>query len=127
MRIYTPTPRVKIWNKECRLCMGNYANYYLKFEVLTVVKIPTAVFWVVMLCSLVSGYQHFGRRYRLQFQGSILKVDMLCSSETLGMLGITYKTTWHHNPEDHKGHAKYIFLCFAVLFIQTEFKQKIPM
>jgi hypothetical protein len=39
--------------------IGNYANYYLKSEVLKVAKCPIAVFWVVMLCSLVGGYQHF--------------------------------------------------------------------
>jgi hypothetical protein len=39
----------------------------------------TLIFWVVMmLCFLVGGYQHF--RW---------------------MLVTTYKTTWHHNPEDH--------------------------
>jgi hypothetical protein len=43
------------------------------------------VIWVVMLCELVES----------------LKMKAVCSSETLVTI---YKSTWHHNPEDHHLH-----------------------
>jgi hypothetical protein len=38
---------------------------FMRFEVLTAVKMPTVVLWIVKLCSLVGGYQRFGLNYRL--------------------------------------------------------------
>jgi hypothetical protein len=41
------------------------------------VKMSVMVFWVLTLYGLVGSYQHFG-----------------------GIFVTTYKTIWHHNPED---------------------------
>jgi hypothetical protein len=43
--------------------------FYLWFEVLTTLKMSVVVFWVVMLFSLVSGYQCFIETYHLHLQG----------------------------------------------------------
>jgi len=76
-------------------------------------KIQIEVFWLVMLCSVVVGYQHFGGpcclhllvvrlcsvavRYQCFGGPFMLKMEAARSSETL----ILYcNTIWHHNPED---------------------------
>jgi hypothetical protein len=61
-------------------------NYDVGFEVLTAVSMKMAVFWVVMLCSLVEVYQRFRRTCCLHHQGD--------ESET----------TRHYNPEDSHLH-----------------------
>jgi hypothetical protein len=35
-------------------------------------KVPVVVFWVLVLCGDVVGYQHFGGPYYLYLQGAIL-------------------------------------------------------
>jgi hypothetical protein len=40
----------------------------VRFEVFTAVKIKVVVFWVVMLCSVVVGYQHF--RVKMEVKSS---------------------------------------------------------
>jgi hypothetical protein len=42
---------------------------YLRFEVLTVVKMLIVVFQIVMSYSLVGGYQHFGGIYYINPEG----------------------------------------------------------
>jgi hypothetical protein len=42
---------------------------YLRFNVLTVMKMAIMVFWVVTPCSFVGGYQRFRGTYRLHLQG----------------------------------------------------------
>jgi hypothetical protein len=42
---------------------------FARFWVFTVVKIQVEVFWDVMPCSVVVGYQHFGGPYCLHLQG----------------------------------------------------------
>jgi hypothetical protein len=59
--------------------------FSLRFEVLTAVAMLTVVFWVVAPYSPVGGYQRVG-----------------------GMLIITYKTTWRHNPEDHNRNSSIV-------------------
>jgi hypothetical protein len=49
------------------------------------------VFWFVMLCSLIDGYQRFVLVYTL-------KIQAILSSE---ILVTTYKTTRRRNTEDH--------------------------
>jgi hypothetical protein len=41
----------------------------LRFMLLTVMKMSTVVFWVVMLCSLIDDYQCFREMYHLHLQG----------------------------------------------------------
>jgi hypothetical protein len=48
------------------------------FEILTAVKIPMMVFWAMMPCGPVGGYQRFGGTYCLHLQ----KVEKMCSSQT---------------------------------------------
>jgi hypothetical protein len=51
----------------------------IRFEVLTAVKMPMLVIWVLMQCGLVGGYHCFVGTYCLHLQH-------------------TYKSTWHHIP-----------------------------
>jgi hypothetical protein len=48
------------------------------------------VFWVIMLCELVGGYQ-------ILPSSSGMKLEAICSSKTLIS---AYKSTWQNNPED---------------------------
>jgi hypothetical protein len=51
--------------------MGNYVNILImfqRFEVFVVVRIPVEVLWVLMLCSVVVGYEHFGGPCYLHLQ-----------------------------------------------------------
>jgi hypothetical protein len=73
----------------------------LRFEVHTPVKMLMLVFSVVTLCGLIGRYQNFRG-------SSALKMEALCSSETLAS---TYKSTWCCNPEDQ--HTKINFLCIC--------------
>lgn len=43
----------------------------MKFQVHTAVKISIIVFWVVMSCGLVDGYQRLGGTYPLHLQGEL--------------------------------------------------------
>jgi hypothetical protein len=49
-------------------------------------------FCVITLWGVTDDYQHSGRM--------ALNLEVICSSKTLTT---TYKTTQHHNTEDHKG------------------------
>jgi hypothetical protein len=46
-----------------------------KFEVLTAVKMLIVVFWVMTLCDLVGGYQHFRGKYCLHLQDEVTEGD----------------------------------------------------
>jgi hypothetical protein len=59
--------------KITRLTPAKHA--YLRFDVLTTVKMSIVVLWVVTPCGLAGGFR--------------------------GILVITYKITWRHNPQDH--------------------------
>jgi len=60
----------------------------VRFEVFIVIKIQV-VFWILIPCSDVVGYQHFG--------GPCCMLP-LCSSEVMVSYHITI---WYQNPEDH--------------------------
>jgi hypothetical protein len=71
-----------------------YKNISVRFEVITLVKSWTVVFRVVMLSSLVGGYQ--------------------CSSK---MIVSTCNTMWCHKLEDHSPHSMVWFCkCLFLLF-----------
>lgn len=57
-------------------------------EYFVAMKIQIVMLWVMMLCCLLCGYQHFEVMYCLH----------LCSC---GMFGPTYHVAWCHNPCDH--------------------------
>jgi hypothetical protein len=54
----------------------------MKFEFFTAMGIGIMVFWVVTLCSLADGYEHFGDLYRLHLQGTI-KMEAIRFSKPL--------------------------------------------
>jgi hypothetical protein len=58
----------------------------INFKVFMAMKMWVVVFLVVMLCGLQDGYQCFE-----------------------GMMATTYKTTWHHSPEDNNPYMKMFF------------------
>jgi uncharacterized protein YhhL (DUF1145 family) len=82
--------------------------------------LSSVVFWVLVLCNLVNGYNPFHRNVVPLYSGYnvlILKMQMMCFSDlryktsTLimevicysEMVVTTYKTTQHQNP-DHNQH-----------------------
>jgi hypothetical protein len=68
------------------------------FEVLMVMSMKIAVFWVVAPYSLVEVYQRFRGTCCLHHQALIaLMMEAASTSETSVNF---YKTTWHYNPED---------------------------
>jgi hypothetical protein len=69
------------------------------FEVFTTAKIHTVI-QVMVPCSPVDGYQHFGGTCYLCLQHrniSALKMEAVCSE----MLVPTYQTTQYYKPEDY--------------------------
>jgi hypothetical protein len=58
-----------------------------RFQIFTAVKIEVS--WTLTPCSVLVGYQHFGRSCCLHLQG---EVD----------LAFCHITLWCHNPEDHE-------------------------
>jgi hypothetical protein len=81
-----------VWIEVIMLCVSltqctSLEQY--RFLYFCILSMLIVVIWV-MPCSLVSGYQHFGRLYH-HLKGTV-------SSE---MLIIAYRTTWCHNSEDY--------------------------
>jgi hypothetical protein len=78
------------------------SSIFVKFEVLTVVKMWTVGFWVVTLCSLVGSYHHFRGTYHLHLQG---RTDENGGDTFLQNIRTTYKTKYGvttqttHNPQ----------------------------
>jgi hypothetical protein len=60
---------------------------FMKFEILTAVKLQIAVFWIIMSYRLVEGYQRFA---------GTLKRERALSSEKFVTI---YPTIWCHNPK----------------------------
>jgi hypothetical protein len=71
-----------------QIIVSKHHCHCMRFEVLTSVKMPLVVFWVVTPCEIVGGDQRFGGTYCLPLQGP----------------------TWSCNPEDHHRHLCYWFL-----------------
>jgi hypothetical protein len=73
---------------------------YTRFEVLTLVKVYSVVFWVVTPCSLIRdtnfGEEHTAFKFRAA--SKTLKMEAVCSSETLVS---SCQTIRCHNPEDN--------------------------
>jgi len=42
----------------------------MKFEVFTVAKIQSVVFWIVTLCGVLVGYQHFRSHLNLKMEAA---------------------------------------------------------
>jgi hypothetical protein len=62
--------------------------------ILTAVKMPMLVFWVVTACGLVGRYQRFGEKTASIFKAFrtlVLKMDAIYFSETLVS---TYESIW---------------------------------
>jgi hypothetical protein len=81
-----------VWTQECMLfkvrsrdCVDLHFWYLMSKELL--IRMLVVVFWVVMPCSSVGGYQHFALK-----------------AEASKMLVTAYKTVWHHNQVDHDQH-----------------------
>jgi hypothetical protein len=65
-------------------------------EVLMAVKMSIIVFRVVVVCSLVGGYQHFGRMYRLHLQ---LKIKAVW--QCLSLLYMVYYSQFNFKLAEH--------------------------
>jgi hypothetical protein len=89
---YSSNPGYWIRNSVAGCSMTNNVG----FEGLTAVSMKMAVFWVVMLCSLVEVYQCVRGSCCLHHQGN--------ESENF------YQTTWHYNLEDSHLLEKQCFL-----------------
>jgi hypothetical protein len=62
-----PGSRMSVCSEPKGLLQANYQPS--EIEVLTSVKMPMVVFWVVTPCDLVGAFQRFARMYRLHLQG----------------------------------------------------------
>jgi hypothetical protein len=53
----------------------DFAEHIVRFEVITAVKIPVEVFWLVMSCNIVVGYQYhsFGGLLCLHLEGEVME------------------------------------------------------
>jgi hypothetical protein len=51
----------------------NNISYFERASV-SISNVSIVVFWVVMPCGLVGGYQHFGGTYRLRLQGEVCNI-----------------------------------------------------
>jgi len=60
-------------------------------------KIQVEVSWVVMPCSVVVGYQHFGGLCCLHLQGKVNGARKVVQMEVASLYE---NTTWRHNPGD---------------------------
>jgi len=74
------------------VCWGDNSED-VRFEVFMVVKIQVKVFWVVMLCSVVVGYQHFGGPCCLHLQGETLIPQQNTSVSNPKDLDLNWKTS----------------------------------
>jgi hypothetical protein len=83
--------------------------------ILRVVKRSVVVFLVVTSCSVVSGYQCFGRTHCLHLQ----KIQAISFCETLVTI---YKTARHHNSEDRN---QPIYLTFRVSVCGASWKHQV--
>jgi hypothetical protein len=66
---------------------------HTRYEVFMAVEFQVVVFWIVMPCSVVVGYQCFRRFFCLHLQGEAARFSKMLASYC--------NTTWCHNPEDH--------------------------
>jgi hypothetical protein len=71
--------------------------------------VKIAVFWVIVLCSLVEVYQRFGGACCLHHQDNEL-ITLMMEAESTSETSVNfYHTTCHNNPEDSHCCSKGLF------------------
>jgi hypothetical protein len=90
-----------------------FSHIFNEIRSSVVVKMQTAVFWVMTMCILIGHYQHFGGTCCFHFLDTRRGAGPIYPSKKL----VTTNTAWCHNPEDSNLHSykkllSLVHLCF---------------
>jgi hypothetical protein len=96
--ISTRQPLFLLSRSSSGMTLRLYYEKKVRFQVLTVARMMTTVFWIVAPCSLVEVYRRFRGPCCLHHQGDeSLIMEAASTPETSVNV---YQTTRHNNPED---------------------------
>jgi hypothetical protein len=85
--------------RRSNVALENITVHNARFEVFKTVKIYVEVYWILTLCGVAEGYQHFGGPCCILLQGEIGVVKME-TARSSGALVFFRDTTHRQIPED---------------------------